>query len=1156
MSKKSMPATLAIYIAALISGASALAYEVVWSRMLVVPLGNSADATALVLAAFMLGIAAGARLLGGFADRVKSPLLLYMTLELILGAFALAMPFLISTLPELAPLRGSLEEQPMRAVARLTVSGVLVALPSLAMGATLPVLVRVFTHSRGDVERQIGLLYGANTIGAGIGAAAAGFVVIPQIGLAGTGLAAVFGSFVAAILAWGAGKLDRPVGQGTTADDAAFEGAKPNRFLAGAAIAGAAAGGFVMLSSEVLWARLLTFVFGHDTYAFSVLLFFVLTGLGLGGFLHRKLAGRDQLLVLASLLGLFCVSLIGSFWIAAWLIIDRGHDPFNIASMAAVTSSLELEFYREMLYAPILVLVPSVLSGAIFPAACSIYAQPASQAGRRVGTAALVNGAASAAGSLLTSFALVAWLGIGRTFTVLAALLGVVSLALLAGSDAARRSHKPKMLAVLPIAGLALAALAPSGLPKAMLHEAVGPKHQDFLHYEEGRTGTVSVTVNAINGEKQLFVNAVNEVTTRLVHDQSFKLLGHLGPLLHPDPQKGLMICLGAGISAGAALRHPLDVLDVVELSAAIPRAAELWENENNSALEDPALRLHLADGRHYLLSSADKYDVVMVDSTHPKAVDSWLLYTREFYDLVRSRLAGDGILVQWVPLHGLSEREFKIIVRTFQAAFPETTMWVNVGFETYGQAAYVKLVGTLEPLLIDYKELALRLREPKIARDLEPLGMDDPLEILDSFLAGPAATARWTMGLPIQTDDRPIVPYTTRYSEGRRMEAPLLLAVRSLVFPLLRRMDEKEVALRDELKTVYDAQGFLLAGMLKRAAETWPAGKKIQMFQKKAEDSRGYYTALAELYEGDPRKQFEIGSYLGNLSYPREAKKLYEKALEARPGDPRYRINLALVLADLSKADRATELLGRVIAQDPENALAHYNLGVILLDQGRPSEAIAHLKAALDTAPELIGARLSLAEAQTHVGSLARAEAELDRVIDKNPWVAAAWDLLGLVHAARNDWSRARKAHVQALTLEPYRFSAHYNLGIALQEEGRLEDAARAYQAALQIDPDDPDALNNLGLVYAGAGLYERAAESHRRALEIAPGYGRAAYNLGLAYRAQGRLGLAAEAFAAALMIEPGLIEAKEQLLQIGALEMPPQGPPTAAPAPEPLQN
>ena len=705
-----------------------------------------------------------------------------------------------------------------------------------------------------------------------------------------------------------------------------------------------------------------------------------------------------------------------------------------------------------------------------------------------MGTALLVNGVAAAAGSLLVSLAAIPLAGIQGAAAILVVVggLGLFPMVIFRGKDRRRALAATTLFAA--VIAVAVSLVAGRQMPRAMLQEAVGAKHQEIIHYDEGRTGTVSVTVNEINGERQLFMNAVNEVTTRLVHDQSFKLLGHLGPLLHPDPKRGLMICLGAGLSAGAALRHPLEHLDVVELSSSIPGATRKWADLNNDVLDDPRLALHIDDGRRFLAEEKEPYDVVIVDSTHPKSVDSWILYTSEFYELVRDGMDDDGIFVQWLPLHGLSENEFKIIVRTFLEVFPEATLWVNVGFETYGQVAYLKLVGTKAPLRIDYRELALRLKEPRIAKDLAPYGMDRPEEILDTFLATAAAATRWTEGLPVQTDDRPFLPYITDMSLGRRMEPALLLAVRSRIAPLLGRMGADEERIIDTLDTAHEAQGFLLAGMLARAAAAYPESEKIELFEDRAGEGRGYYLALAKRYEDDGAKLFEIGSYLGNLGHTKDARDLYEKAAKLRPDDSRIAVNRALLDLDDGKVDEAVSALAGVVRDEPDNALASYNLGAALLARGDSAAAVDELKRAVELDPDLHGAWISLAEAHRQSGDLRKAEAVLRKLTERARWLPEAWDMLGLIEGQRGEWDRAKELHSKALFLDPYRAQAHYNMGIALQEEGRLKAAAEAYSTALRIDPKDAEAHNNLGLVYAAAGLFDKAADHHRQALEIEP--------------------------------------------------------------------
>ncbi len=1127
MTRRSLPiwALSAALTAGAVSGAAGLIYEVCWARMLVVPLGNAADATALVLASFMLGMALGARAIGALADRLRSPLAAYATVEALLAAIAVAMPFV-------APRLAEIDAGPA-AIGAL--AALLVGLPSALMGAAVPVLVRGLSRVGGDVERRVGPVYGLNTAGGAAGAALAGFAMIPQLGLSWASFAGAAGSATASLIGAALARLARPeASAGRPRAEKRGSGIPPDRRRGALALAIAATCGLATLGCEVLWTRVLTFVFGHDTYAFATLLVVVLAGLGLGGLIQRALARRDPLRVAGAALGALALAALLSYWLSAELVVRLGRDPFELGRAAGLSTSLWLELYRELSFAPLLLLAPAICAGIAFPAACAAYARDPETAGRRVGAAVLVNGVASAAGAVLVSLALIPALGVHWTLVLLAALaalVGAIALFSVGAAPRARAIAAGSTLAVVAAAALA----APPDLPRRMLLRAVGEKHQRLLHYDEARTGTVSVTQNEINGERQLFVNAVNEVTTRLVHDQSFSLLGHLAPLLHPDPDRGLMICFGAGISAGAALSHPLERLDVVDLSAATREAARFFEQQNNGVLDDERMVFHVGDGRRYLLGSDRLYDVMMVDSTHPKAVDSWALYTVEFYRLLREHLAEDGIAVQWVPLHGLSEWEFKSIVRTFLEVFPRATLWVNAGFETYGQSAYVKMVGARAPLRIDYRELSLRVGEPRIAAELARWGMDDPIELLDCFLAGPSAVRGWVEGAPVQTDDRPFLPYITRLSSGRRMSAPLLNAVRSPVAGLLEKMGREEPEALARLALAREAEGLVLAGLLDRAIEIRPEGKKLAMYRERLAGALEYYEALAELYSGDADELFEIASYLGNLGHPEAARRLYERSLEIEPGDPRTRVNLALTELDLGERRRAEARLRALVEERPEDALASYNLGVVRLRDGDAAGAIPRLRRALELDPDLHGARLALAESLVEMQRLDRAEGVLRDVLRRAPWTAAAWDMLGLVEARRESWREARRHHTRALRLDPYRAESHYNLGIALQEQGRLQLAARAYLAALRIRPEDAEALNNLGLVYAGAGLYEQAAERHRRALEIDPRYPEAAYNLALAYQALGRVDAAVEMLAVAIELAPELEPARRRLEELG---------------------
>ena len=1126
------PAAAAIWAAAGCSGAAALAYEICWSRALVVPLGNSTDAAAVVLAGFMLGIAAGARLGGAVAERVLSPLRAYAGIELGLAGYAVAAPAFLARLGWIGGAASEGGASGLGVVLRFASALLLIALPSLGMGATLPLLVRALTRHFGALRTQISIAYGANTVGAAVGAAATGFWGIASLGLWQCSVVAAVGSVSAAGLATLAGgRVDSRIE--TSPHEA---GPHPSAAVQRAALLAAFVTGCAMLASEIVWARVLTFVFGHDTYAFAALLSVVLLGIGLGGLVHRLLARRDQVRLLALLLAAFALAVLASFWAAAALVVEAGRDPFGLDASGALTTSIWLELYRELLYAPILVLLPSLLSGITFPAVCSVYGGGADDAGRKVGVVFLANGVGSTLGALVAAFGLVSWIGIQGAFLAIA-LLCAAAAGAVAMARSGQVSVRSQLVALAPLAlVVGVAATMPGGLPRSMLLRAVGARHQTLVHYEEARTGTISVIVNQINGEKQLLINAVNEVTTRLVHDQSFKVLGHLGPLLHPNPRRAVMICLGAGLSAGAALTHPLARLDVVDLSPAVERGARHWEVENNGVLDHPAFHLHIDDGRQFLLNSAGEYDLAIVDSTHPKAVDSWILYTREFYDLLRSRLADGGIAVQWLPLHGLSEREFKIIVATFRAAFPQTTLWANVGFETYGQVAYAKLVGRKAgPLIIDYARLEARLAEPRVRDDLLPYGLAAPEEILDLFLAGPDEVADWTEGLPVQTDDHPLVPYTTRYSRGRRMAPRLLLGARHPVEPLLRGRGKRIAAVRNRVYEAADAQGMVLAGLLDRAVALHPEATKLPLFVAQQRTTRPYYLALAERYPDDPEKLFEAGTQLGTLGSPEVAQAVLERALELSPGDFRIRLNLALLLRARGDIPRAMQILSELRDEHPTSAVVLHNLGVTALSAGEPGVAAAHLQQALGWDPHRLGARLELARSYLAADDLDRAEVELSTLLDRNAWVADAHFLLGLIWEQRNDTDQAITHYRRAIELDPYEVSYQLHLGQACLHNDQLVPAERAFRAALDIDPKQASARTGLGRIFARRGLLDAASDQLLRALEADPSHASAAENLGLVLSRQRRNEEAVGALCLALELNPKSAAARDELRELG---------------------
>jgi len=198
-----------------------------------------------------------------------------------------------------------------------------------------------------------------------------------------------------------------------------------------------------------------------------------------------------------------------------------------------------------------------------------------------------------------------------------------------------------------------------------------------------------------------------------------------------------------AGLAAGSALSHPLERLDVVDLLSAVRHGAEHFAEETTCPCR-PRLGLHVDDGRQYLLLTKQRYDLAIVDSTHPKSVDSWILYTREFFELLRARLAPGGLVVPMAAAAWVERTRVHRRGRDVRVGVPSDDALASVGYETYGQVGYAKLVGqnSNEPMRVDVNRLEARLSLPRVQHDLARYGMGRVPEILDQFVAGPERIA------------------------------------------------------------------------------------------------------------------------------------------------------------------------------------------------------------------------------------------------------------------------------------------------------------------------------------------------------------------------------------------------------------------------------
>ncbi|MHC4504663.1 MAG: fused MFS/spermidine synthase, partial [Planctomycetota bacterium] len=670
-----------------LSGVSGLVYEVAWERQLVVVFGNTMLATSTILSAFMAGLAAGSYVFGRYADREGTKLLrTYAILEAGIGGFALVFPLLLSlATPVYTGLYRLLGGNLLGVnLVRFAICLCLVSVPTFLMGGALPVLAKLCSRRSGSLGREVGVLYGLNTLGGFAGCLASGFVLLPAVGISRTTHIAIAINLAVAAVAWAMARRDR--------EEAAPEGAAPPGTQAehppeeeygpstrSVVKAGILISGFCALAYEVFWSRMLSMVLGSSMYSFTLTVSTFLAGIALGSVIYARFLARVSRQTTVFIVLEFAIG------VAAYL------TPYTLllAPRGATTGLLAL------LRSAALMAGPAVLMGAALPCAVSICRRGKALAGSSVGDVYAMNTVGSVVGPLAAGFVLIPVAGMQKGLLLVAGLnmlAGVMVFASRRMSRARRAACAAALVSLLAVTAI----LGPTTLFRH-LYDRNEPG-ADVILYEEGAVANVVVYDFHRAGYRDLFLNGSEEASTRLWHIQLFRMLGALPAVVHGDPDDAVMIAFGAGMSAGACV-DLVSNLECVELNPDIHEVAEIFARENLNVLRNPKLKLIVNDGRNHLLLTGKRYSLIMSDATNPVSFDAWTLYTREFYRLCKDRLEPGGVFCQWIPTH-LPGEAVKTILKTFVSVFPHASVW-----SVYGSTQCLMLA-TPERLDIDYAKL------------------------------------------------------------------------------------------------------------------------------------------------------------------------------------------------------------------------------------------------------------------------------------------------------------------------------------------------------------------------------------------------------------------------------------------------------------------
>ena len=417
------------------------------------------------------------------------------------------------------------------------------------------------------------------------------------------------------------------------------------------------------------------------------------------------------------------------------------------AAGPAVSSVIGPYLAYQFIVSFIVILPAMLLFGAAFPIGLQVWTEAGrpehGDEGSRIGTFYSLNVTGAILGSLAAGFVLLPRLGSLRTLISLAGLALLSGLVLLAVSKRTLAARAISAV-VLTIAFTVTAWATPDPFDAFLAQRYPG---QHIVWQREAVQATVSVHQER-GGTYTLNVSGNHQASTSGATPRVHQRIGNLPMAVHPDAKQALVIGLGGGATAGALSEHTGVTVDVVELSRVVAQAADLFFGPINfGVLRRPTARLHVDDGRNFLLLSNQRYDVITADVILPIHAGSGNLYSAEYFHLARRALKPGGVVVQWVAG---TDAEFKTIARTFLSVFPETTLW--------GDGTL--MLGSVEPLRLRREDFEWKLQVPRRREMLATLGVRSFDDLLHLYVAGPDELRQFVGDGPILTDNRPMVEY------------------------------------------------------------------------------------------------------------------------------------------------------------------------------------------------------------------------------------------------------------------------------------------------------------------------------------------------------------------------------------------------------------
>jgi spermidine synthase len=753
------------------SGVCSLIDEVIWVRLLKLTLGNTVYASSIVVSMFMGGLALGALIMARYADRVKRRLRLYAILEICATMSALALPFVLRFVD------GGyrwfyINYHPSPRVLLLVqvfVSALVLLVPAMLMGSTLPLLGRYVTGLKDRVGHLVGRLYALNMLGAMLGCFLAGFVLIRFVGVMGSLYIAAAINLLVALGGWIISRYHDRIVESDVKASQTFrpkaESGQPAAWKNHLLLLACFSSGLISIGYELIWMRSVVFLVGGYTYVFSAVLTIYLLGNVIGVSIGSRLSKRIQCPAWAFGISLTCLGMFGVFYIPLFKVWHSIAPNIFSMCIAPLFSVEILQLLLPIFNSVFLFLLPAIMMGIGFPFALQAWSNYRHDVGRTTGTVYGVNTIGAVLGGLLTGFVLIPFFGVQLSIVILG-LLGIWLGMTMAQAVAGQMNLLKRTVYIVVAAGLTLVTvIIPSDMFERRIVRVVNTRQ---IAAKDGVTTTVSV--HESDSKELLLATSGIKVAgdSRSVFRVPQKLLGHLGVLLNKNAREVITVGFGSGETTACLSRHDLDQVDCVEIAPELVEMSLQYFNHINLGDDlDKHINVIYMDAKNYMHLTDRRYDLIVSDCINPKQfAENASLFTKEYFQDSLERLSPGGIFGTYLPVTEMPISCTDSALGTFTEVFPYVTIWFPL--TAPGDYDFWFIAGSKEPQRFSPNHIDTLLAQKNIHDSTSYINYHNSHYVFNCYLGDQDDLKRYLGDYNLNSDYMPFLEFDTAMNETR----------------------------------------------------------------------------------------------------------------------------------------------------------------------------------------------------------------------------------------------------------------------------------------------------------------------------------------------------------------------------------------------------